>query len=287
MRHVGSNTEDMLTHLLQEMAPDLISTGTSPVEPFPFIEPALRWEQRKKKTTTDRLPNIADTGSASSIAIATAFYDALGVDATANKPGDAGKLLEAGVQGYLAEALPRLDSRAWLVERPGREMTSAGQYSYFEAVRQLIKDDEVLRASVGFDYLVKPDVTVSLPRRFASAGPFHPEPADPLLHACVSCKWTLRSDRAQNVRTEAAALIRHRAGRLPHIVVVTAEPTAGRIASLAQGTGEIDAVFHIALPQLKEAMRSTGYDAQADQIADLEGQGRLYDLSLLPAILAE
>jgi len=31
--------------------------------------------------------------------------------------------------------------------------------------------------------------------------------ARPLLHASVSCKWTLRSDRAQNARTEALNLM--------------------------------------------------------------------------------
>lgn len=41
-------------------------------------------------------------------------------------------------------------------------------------------------------------------------------------------------------------LIRHRRGRVPHVVVATAEPTVGRIASIAQGTGDLDAVFHVA-----------------------------------------
>ena len=55
----------------------------------------------------------------------------------------------------------------------------------------------------------------------------------PLLHASVSAKYTMRSDRAQNSRTEALNLIRNRKGHLPHIVVVTAEPMPNRLASLA------------------------------------------------------
>ena len=43
----------------------------------------------------------------------------------------------------------------------------------------------------------------------------------PILHASVSAKYTMRSDRAQNSRTEALNLIRNRKGHLPHIVVVT------------------------------------------------------------------
>ena len=58
------------------------------------------------------------------------------------------------------------------------------------------------------------------------------------LHASISCKWTIRSDRSQNTRTEALNLIRNRKGPLPHIVAVTAEPLPTRIASLALGTGK-------------------------------------------------
>jgi len=33
-----------------------------------------------------------------------------------------------------------------------------------------------------------------------------------ILHASISCKWTIRSDRSQNTRTEALNLIRNRRG---------------------------------------------------------------------------
>ncbi|MBN1975836.1 MAG: restriction endonuclease, partial [Anaerolineae bacterium] len=33
----------------------------------------------------------------------------------------------------------------------------------------------------------------------------------------MSCKWTIRSDRGQNPRTEVLNLIRNRKGHLPHI----------------------------------------------------------------------
>ena len=45
--------------------------------------------------------------------------------------------------------------------------------------------------------------------------------AYPILHAIISCKWTLRSDRAQNARSEALNLVKNRKGRLPHIMVVS------------------------------------------------------------------
>ncbi|EMU6176122.1 restriction endonuclease, partial [Escherichia coli] len=68
----------------------------------------------------------------------------------------------------------------------------------------------------------------------------------PILHASISCKWTIRSDRAQNARSEALNLIRNRKGNLPHVMVVTAEPTPSRLASIALGTGDIDCVYHFA-----------------------------------------
>ena len=76
----------------------------------------------------------------------------------------------------------------------------------------------------------------------------------PLLHASISCKWTIRSDRAQNARSEGLNLVRNRKGRLPH-VVVTAEPTPSRISSIALGTGEIDCVYHFALYELEQTLK--------------------------------
>lgn len=76
----------------------------------------------------------------------------------------------------------------------------------------------------------------------------------PLLHASVSCKWTLRSDRAQNARTEALNLLRNRKGRAPAIVLVTAEPLPTRLASLAYGTGDVDRIYHFALNELVAAV---------------------------------
>jgi hypothetical protein len=103
-----------------------------------------------------------------------------------------------------------------------------------------------------------------------------------ILHAVVSCKWTIRSDRAQNSRSEALNLIRNRKGRLPHIAVVTAEPLPSRIASVALGTGDIDCVYHFALPELIQAVDSEGHgDATESLHMMIEGK-RLKDISDLP-----
>ena len=127
------------------------------------------------------------------------------------------------------------------------------QYEHLAYLNALTAENAQLAAVLGNDYLVAPDVVVyrdlcedqeinaeqyivydNISRmasiRKANGG-------RPLLHASVSAKFTMRSDRAQNSRTEALNLIRNRKGHLPHIVVVTAEPMPNRLASLALGTG--------------------------------------------------
>jgi hypothetical protein len=103
-----------------------------------------------------------------------------------------------------------------------------------------------------------------------------------LLHASVSCKWTFRSDRAQNARTEALNLIRDRKGHTPHIVVVTGEPLPSRLASLAMGTGDIDCVYHMALLELESAINKYGDEGSRDMFDTLVHGRRLRDISDLP-----
>jgi hypothetical protein len=108
----------------------------------------------------------------------------------------------------------------------------------------------------------------------------------PILHASISTKWTLRSDRSQNARTEALNLIRNRKGRLPHAVIVTAEPLPSRIASVALGTGDIDCVYHFALQELIEAVDELGDASAFDSLETLVSGRRLKDISDLPLDLA-
>lgn len=107
-----------------------------------------------------------------------------------------------------------------------------------------------------------------------------------ILHGSVSCKWSIRSDRAQNTRTEALNLIRNRKGRLPHIVAVTAEPMPTRLAALALGTGDLDCVYHFALPELWQTVVELENEDQLDMLNVLIDGNRLRDISDLPLDLA-
>jgi len=64
--------------------------------------------------------------------------------------------------------------------------------------------------------------------------------------------------------------------------VVTAEPYPQRIASLALGTGDIDCVYHIALPELQIAAETYGNPAVLDILNTLVNGRRLRDISDLP-----
>ena len=107
-----------------------------------------------------------------------------------------------------------------------------------------------------------------------------------IVHAVISCKWTLRSDRAQNARSEALNLIRNRKGRLPHIAVVTGEPTPSRLSSLALGTGDIDAVYHFALPELQQAVEASDNDEAINLLGSMIDGKRLKDIADLPLDLS-
>ena len=109
----------------------------------------------------------------------------------------------------------------------------------------------------------------------------------PILHASISAKWTMRSDRAQNSRTEALNLIRNRKGQTPHIVVVTGEPSPSRLASLALGTADIDCLYHAFLPELVASVDELeGREDLAELVHTLVDGKRLKDIADLPLDLA-
>jgi hypothetical protein len=81
-------------------------------------------------------------------------------------------------------------------------------------------------------------------------------------------------------------LIRNRKGHLPHIVAITAEPWPARIAALALGTGDLDCVYHFALPELIEAVNESGSEDAVESLKIMVDGKRLRDVSDLPFDLA-
>lgn len=225
------------------------------------------------------VPNNADRASVTSVAIARELIVLVldGAEPRTALPEDAaGTELERAVEAYLREQLAILDpDRDWVV---GRRLQVADfiQYRHLARLNELVRGDATLRVELGRDYVIRPDVTVGV----------RGEEEAPTLHAAVSCKWTIRSDRVQNIRHEATILTRNRRGRQPHIVAVTAEPLPSRLASIAMGTGEVDAVYHVALDELVLATDRSNAHEQIETLSLLIAQRRLLDFSALPSVLA-
>lgn len=255
----------------------------------------------------------ADKDSRPSKAIARGIAEQLGetVQGTRLAGQMSGREFEEVCQEFLKETWPKLAHLrpgSWQVERTGSLAIAAyEQYAHLADLEKLAESNAQLSAALGSGYLIKPDVVItrapeadetlntsevlvdtSLARltslREINGGP-------PILHASISCKWTMRSDRAQNARSEALNLIRNRKGRLPHVVAVTAEPTPGRIASLALGTGDMDCVYHFALPELEKTLGSLaaenpGYEDSRNLLRTMVEGKRLRDIADLPLDLA-
>ena len=221
-----------------------------------------------------------------------------------------GKEFEKAVMRFVRDTFPYLQNLRpgyWTVMQLGNnarlKTSDFVQYEHLAYLNELTKANHELKASLGNDYVVAPDVVVyrglcdddEINADRVIVDEDYATKADirkmggrhkPILHASISAKFTMRSDRAQNSRTEALNLIRNRKGHLPHIVVVTAEPMPNRIASLALGTGDIDCVYHFALPELVRAVERSESEMAVETLETLILGKRLKDISDLPLDLA-
>ncbi|SLN35478.1 Type-2 restriction enzyme NgoMIV [Falsiruegeria litorea R37] len=253
-------------------------------------------------TETRGVPSVADVSNTSSREIATSMVAKIGpLISHAEKPAGqtAGSLFEAACQDFIAacfEQFTHLRPGRFSVER-GQPISRYAQYAHLDELRALADASRTLKTHLGTDYLIKPDVVVVRGAETdavinqsgvlvdasvaGNTGLRQANGARATLHASVSCKLTIRSDRVQNTRSEALNLIRNRKGRLPHIVAVTAEPVPSRIAAIALGTGDMDCVYHFALPELVETLREQERDTLELVETMIDGQ-RLRDTSDLP-----
>jgi hypothetical protein len=236
-----------------------------------------------RRTRNRLVPNMADVDSDQSCEIAGAMLDALGVErgGESEVPASPGRPLEVAVTRYVKEGLQgAAPEKGWAVDHGSHQITDFFQYQHLLDIDALVVAHPELRMAIGRGYLIKPDVCVGLSGQGDT---------DHLLflHAAISCKWTIRSDRVQNIRHENNQMIRHRRGRLPHLVSVTAEPLPSRLIAIARGTGEVDAVYHIALGALVEAVEAVGNDLQKELLDECILQRRLLPFSdLVPTLLS-
>jgi hypothetical protein len=262
-----------------------------------------------KKGVTE-YPNNADIGNTGSVKIAFGIVDKIGEKPKRGKLDGqtAGDRFEILTKEFLEKSFRKLSH-----VRPGEwnysiknKITNFDQYKDLAELDKIIEANKELAAILGKDYIIQPDIVIGrspisdkqinktnkLIQKSDKIAQFTPLRTNnqlialQILHASISCKWTIRSDRVQNSRTEALNLIRNRKGNLPHIVAVTAEPLPTRISSLALGTGDLDCIYHFALNELIEVVEKIGNDDQKESLATLVNGRRLRDISDLPFDLA-
>lgn len=270
-------------------------------------------ENRVLTISTEGVASNADSSNLASKAIAEIVADRLNATIGPKIKGQtAGTLFEQITMQFISNTFPHLQHLRpgnWTVLNLGNQNAiktwDFSQYEHLSYLSQLMEQNKQLSTMLGNDYMVAPDVVVyrnlyedaeiNQGRVFINedickmADLRKSNGGKPILHASVSAKWTMRSDRAQNSRTEALNLIRNRKGHLPHIVVVTGEPLPSRLASLALGTGDLDCVYHFALYELLDAVREYGKNGREDIIETLENLvdgKRLKDISDLPLDLS-
>jgi hypothetical protein len=257
---------------------------------------------RYKKSNGQIYMNFSDNSSKSSVNIGKGIVKRFNIEISEEDiPGQSkGSAFELITLHYIKSAfdlLQHLHPGSWEYSIQ-EEISDFVQYSHLAELENFISDNKSLAAMLGQDYIIKSDIIIS--RNLISDDEINKkqnlidsttyanlnlvrEVNNPknqkILHASISCKWTLRSDRSQNTRSEALNLIRNRKGRLPHILAVTAEPMPTRIASLALGTGDLDCVYHFALNELIETIRDLNYDDQCDMLNTLINGKRLRDIS--------
>lgn len=245
----------------------------------------------------------ADKGSRISREIAKGIFENVGGNKIKQRlPGqEAGRIFEVLCSDFLEKTCSQLGhltafSHDFRLENCNIE--NYEQYEHLEDLKQLASEIPQLEVNLSNDYVIKPDIMIAksplsdkqinsgeslIDATTSTFSPLrHSNQSVDLLHASVSCKWTMRSDRAQNARSEALNLIRNRKGRVPHIAVIIGEPLPSRIASLALGTGDVDCVYHFALPELIEATRMTNEEEAMNLLNIMISGKRLRDISDLP-----
>ena len=251
----------------------------------------------------------ADSSNAPSVAIAKIVAEKLNAAVGTKLKGQtSGNLFEKVTMNFLEKTFPRLQHLRpgnWEILNLGNQSniktSDFAQYEHLAYLSEIISQNKLLATTLGNDYIVAPDIVIYR-KLYDDSDINHGENSitdeickmadlrkknggKPILHASISAKWTMRSDRAQNSRTEALNLIRNRKGRLPHIVVVTGEPLPSRLASLALGTGDIDCVYHFALYELIDAVKDYSKHGREDileMLNNLIDGKRLKDISDLP-----
>ena len=178
----------------------------------------------------------ADSSSLQSKAIARTIIDLIAaqlnlkVHVVSKLSGQTlGKQFEQLIMAFLKDTFPKLQALRpgkWTIMQLGNnnklKISDFAQYEHLDYLNKLTSQNSMLAAALGNDYLVAPDIVIYRDLYTDAELNKHIRVVDaklgqmaairqnnngkPVLHASVSVKFTMRSDRAQNSRTEALNL---------------------------------------------------------------------------------
>jgi hypothetical protein len=262
------------------------------------------------------LPNTSDKNDAGSVEWGRALFAELHVDPSAHELDTIGSRMEQAATAELSRLRPDLAfgsgtalgfeqythlrvfrdfSKAYKGPEPSLEADvialrlkykDADLKSFFSRVLRAQKQSKndhdlvtALRAAMPEESLLNLDMTVAAPVTQNLQAP----PIAPRLLIGLSSKWSLRTDRAQDCISQGSKLVSLRRGRMPHYAVLTMEPRPAMLKLLAYGSGSVDCVYHLALPELRRAAASieTTKKGQSwrprEDLERMVAQGRLRD----------
>ncbi len=257
-----------------------------------------------KEGFPDEFPSNANGDSSTSIAIAQNILDHIQSKARFRSWSTDQSRDDNFVQitrSFLEEALMGLGNirpnNFKFIE--GKDIFRFEQYCYFAKLSKLAERDPEISYLLSCNNAITPDILVIQESEHNNFT--HDLPIDTTvdwgtrklntklltLQASISCKWSFRRDAMRNARSEGLNLVGKWKERAPlHIAVVTGEPLPSSLATLALGTGDIDCVYHIALPELIKSIKRLALEDSMYLIRSMMNSRRLKDIADLPLDLA-
>src|SRR3990172_7660751 len=185
----------------------------------------LRKEYLKKicekilSITSEGIPSNADTSSKISISLARGILEEIGIKLKPKIKGSgqtAGNAFESITKEFIEKSFTYLNHlRTGKYEFfIGKSIHAFEQYEHLALLTEVLKSNKELKATLG-DYLIHPDIVIGRyplsddeinykdkvvdGKLNANLTPLRVINSEKLiLHASISCKWTIRSDRSQN-----------------------------------------------------------------------------------------
>lgn len=225
---------------------------------------------------TDGNPSTSDRNDKGSIAWGHALFRQLGVPKSATPVERIGGALELAAFDDLCQLRKDVDFRR---SAPGSKFEQYRHLDVFAQFRSKYKPpSDALTGAYGLTETLPKGQDRTLLRRLLKAAEresnANHERTDHLLRAMaqesvlkldlavadtadparlligISAKWSLRTDRAQDCVAQGHKLASLRRGHMPHFAVLTMEPRPTMLKLIAYGSGTVDCIYHLALPEL-------------------------------------